>query len=113
MFRFLEKPMPLKEMVDAVRTASTAETEPGQRGLIPVVTVDSDGTIRYANERARELFETTSVGYDASRVSYLFDDDTIAELDATVEDWLKVVPRLALKLVKGDPKIGVLTMEYD
>ena len=92
-FRFLEKPMPLKDIVNAVQNASVADIDSGQRGLIPVITVDAEGNLEHANDRAKELFESAGFGPNVKSLDVLFGDNALNNLSESTECWMEIAPR--------------------
>ncbi len=60
---FIEKPFELSRLHDAVRAAESATSGPLDHSPIAIVEVDPHLAVRFANERARQLFATSTVGH--------------------------------------------------
>ena len=111
-FRFLEKPMPLKEIVNAVQNASMVDSDTGQRGLIPVITVDGDGAVQHANDRAKELFESVGFGSAEKSLTSLFDDNALQAVLGSTDRWVEVSPqsRRNIKWSVRSRRVGPVTV---
>ena len=91
-FRFIEKPFELEEMVVAVNEAGIAK-HTGQLALFGVIEVDSVGNIVNANCKAREMLGETSAGGDAQRLEELFGAKSITHLVESNERWVASAPQ--------------------
>lgn len=90
-FRLIEKPFELNEMVDAVSGAgSTKHT--GQIALFGVIEVDSTGRIVNTNCKSREMLAATSAGSDATRLEELFGEAAITYLVESNSRWVPIAP---------------------
>lgn len=91
-FRIIEKPFELKELVDAVRQATLSQRPPGEGVSIGLVEVDRKGRIVSANSLARDSLGLTGAGRDVGSLSDLFSPDPVPDLDAAVKRWVAVSP---------------------
>jgi len=90
---FIEKPFGVDRMRSAVQKASTSETEASNRIFLPMLEVDSTGSILYANSAARELFSETHAGRDATSFTEFFSPEEMPNLDDAVDRWIAATPR--------------------
>ena len=90
-YRFIEKPFELQEMIDAVNGAGTTKHS-GQIALFGVIEVDSVGRIVNTNCKSREMLERTNVGPEARRLDELFGADAITHLVESNERWIRGHP---------------------
>ena len=79
-FRFMEKPFDLDEMVQAVESATAAPKPKRSSPTFALVDVDSAGNIVSANPKAHRLFTDTGAGRKASRLGDLFGEAAIIYL---------------------------------
>ncbi len=90
-YRFIEKPFELEEMIDAVSGAG-ATKHSGQIALFGVIEVDSVGRIVNTNCKSREMLGHTSVGSEAQRLDELFGADAITYLVESNKRWIRGHP---------------------
>ena len=90
-FRFIEKPFELADMVAAVNEAG-ATKHTGQMALFGVVEVNSVGTIINTNCKAREMLGETAVGAEAMRLEDLFGESAITHLVDANTRWVELSP---------------------
>lgn len=92
----LEKPFDLGELKRAVHNAANAEHTPGRAAPIAVVELDNEGKLHFVSARARDLFETSAGGRDASQLQDVLGRNAMALLGSAQEDWVtcSVVPAL-------------------
>jgi len=90
-FRFLEKPFELDEMVEAVRTAASTK-HTGSVALFGVLEVDSRGNIVNTNCKSREMLGQTVPGPEATRLEELFGDGAITHLVESNDHWIITQP---------------------
>jgi len=90
-FRFIEKPFELDDMVDAVRGAA-ATKHTGAIALFGVIEVDSRGRIVNTNCKSRDMLSRTRAGPDAQRLDELFGAEAIRYLVESNENWLAIRP---------------------
>jgi len=90
-FRFIEKPFELDEMVEAVNTAASTK-HTGAMALFGLVEVDSRGHIVNTNCKSRDMMSRTRPGADAERLEELLGNDAIRHLVESNERWVRVRP---------------------
>jgi CheY-like chemotaxis protein len=90
-YRFIEKPFELDQMIEAVSSAG-ATKRTGRIALFGVIEVDSVGRIVNTNCKSREMLERTSVGPEARRLDELFGADAITHLVESNERWIRGHP---------------------
>ncbi len=90
-FRFMEKPFELEDMVDAVRTAGNKKNT-GAVALFGFLEVDAGGSIVNKNCKARQMLGQTSAGANATRLDELLEADAISSLVQSNEEWIGVRP---------------------
>lgn len=90
-FRFIEKPFELDDMVTAVNQAA-ATKHTGPMALFGVLEVDGAGRVVNTNCKAREMLGRTRPGSDVRRLSELFGDEAIRVLVESNERWVRVQP---------------------
>lgn len=89
---FIEKPFDLDRIRSAVRkaAATTAEESPV---ILPMLEVDADGSIRFANSAAREILAETQAGAEAATLADVFSPEEMPDLDAATQCWVAASPR--------------------
>jgi len=90
-FRFIEKPFQLEEMVEAVNTAG-ATKHTGAVALFGLLEVDGRGLIVNTNCKSREMLAHATAGSEAQRLDELFGDDALAHMVESNECWIRVQP---------------------
>ena len=90
-FRFIEKPFELDEMVSAVNEAAAVKHN-GPIALFGVLEVDGAGRIVNNNCKAREMLARTRPGNDLRRLEEIFGDQAIRVLVESNERWVRVRP---------------------
>jgi DNA-binding NtrC family response regulator len=90
-FRFIEKPFELHEMIDAVNGAA-ATKHTGAIALFGLLEVDSRGRIANTNCKSREMLARTAAGPDAQRLDELFGSEAISYLVESNERWVRIQP---------------------
>lgn len=90
-FRFLEKPFEVDELVEAVHHAGAIKPT-GQIALFGVLEVDAVGRIVNTNCKSREMLAATAAGPGAKHLEELFGDAAITHLVESNERWLCVEP---------------------
>lgn len=90
-FRFIEKPFELDEMVEAVNSASACR-KTGALSLFGVLEVDGRGRIVNTNGKSRDMMSRTRAGAEAQRLADLFGDDAIHHLVESNERWIRIQP---------------------
>ncbi len=90
-FRFIEKPFELEEMVEAVNSAGATKYT-GAVALFGLIEVDSRGRIVNTNCKSREMLGRTLAGTDAQRLDELFGADAITHLVESNEQWIRIQP---------------------
>ncbi|MCP5045022.1 MAG: response regulator [bacterium] len=92
--QLLEKPFDLVDLKQAVVDAARAEQAPGRMAPVAVVELDNEGKLHFVSERARELFECSAGGRDASQLQDVIGRNAIALLDSAQQEWVScsVVP---------------------
>lgn len=90
-FRFIEKPFELEEMIDAVSSAGTTKRT-GPLALFGVLEVDAGGRIVNTNCKSRDMLGQTSAGPGARCLDDLFGADALSHLVLANEHWLRVRP---------------------
>lgn len=90
---FIDKPFDRDRIRDAVRRATVADPPPPSESALGVLEVDSEGSIVFANPRAKELFGETLAGEDAANFSDLFPPETLPELNGAGKCWVAASPR--------------------
>jgi len=95
---FIEKPFEMARLRDAVRAVAAAGPTPLGHSPIAVLDVRRDGTIRFANERARQLLAQTSAGVGATDLGQILDLGANTPLGPATERWVPVAPRGAAPL---------------
>jgi DNA-binding NtrC family response regulator len=91
--QLLEKPFDLADLREAVSRA--VESEPhgnGRGGPVAVVDLDAKGFIRFASQRARELFGRTPAGVEAAHLKDVLGDNIGESLVGSESDWLALEP---------------------
>ena len=90
-FRFIEKPFELEEMVEAVSSAGATKYT-GSIALFGLIEVDSRGRIVNTNCKSREMLSHTVAGTEAQRLDDLFGADAITHLVESNEQWVRIQP---------------------
>ena len=90
-FDFLEKPFDLARLQHAVSEALFAEKRPVP-SRIAVFEVAADGSIVFANQRAKELFSRTRAGAAAEHLHDFFKTSEAPNLKQASRQWLTVQP---------------------
>ncbi len=90
-FRFIEKPFELADMVTAVNAAG-ATKHTGQIALFGVIEVNSIGGILNTNCKAREMLGATTAGAEAMRLEDLFGESAITHLVDSNKRWVELSP---------------------
>jgi CheY-like chemotaxis protein len=103
--RFLQKPFDLVDLEEAVRSSLQGRPEAARGPALGVVEVDAEGGIRFANQRARDLFSFTHAGREAESLFAVLPAAIAANLDGAVKQWVAVRP-LARSSVKWLVRAG-------
>jgi len=90
-FRFIEKPFELADMVETVNTAATTKYS-GAIALFGLIEVDSRGRIVNTNCKSHEMMSRTRPGADAQRLDEILGGDAIRHLVESNERWVRVSP---------------------
>ena len=92
-YRFLEKPFDLDDVVEAVREAGRTPAGSLSELRPAVVDADSEGKIAFANEAARTLFQNAGIDPSTSHVERLFEPDQLVRLQDAETKWALLSPR--------------------
>lgn len=90
-FRFIEKPFELTEMIEAVRSAG-ATKHTGASSLFGVLEVDAAGRIVNTNCKSLDMLTQTAAGPRARTLDDLFGADALDFLAKSNERWLRARP---------------------
>lgn len=90
-FRFIEKPFELDDMVAAVNEAAAIK-HTGPKALFGVIETDGAGRVVNTNCKAGEMLSRTWPGTDVKRLSEVFGDQAIRVLVESNERWVRVRP---------------------
>jgi FixJ family two-component response regulator len=90
-FRFIEKPFELEEMVEAVNSAGATKYT-GAMALFGLIEVDSRGRIVNTNCKSRQMLACTMAGTNAPSLDELFGADAITHLVESNEHWVRIQP---------------------
>lgn len=88
-FRFIEKPFEIRDMVEAVNTAATTK-HTGSMALFGLIEFDSRGRIVATNCKARDMLAL--LGGDPQRLDEVFGEEAITYLVESNERWISVQP---------------------
>jgi len=89
---FIEKPFSLERIEGAIEKASSYWEQVGEFPKLAVIEVDVNGSILYANDRAKEFFEQTWAGSDATNLAEFFSPEAMPDLDAAIHRWVVASP---------------------
>jgi DNA-binding NtrC family response regulator len=91
--QLLEKPFDLADLGEAVSRAQRTGPQGNGRGRpVAVLDLDDKGFIRFASERARELFAAAGAGAEIAHLQELLGDDVADALARAEADWLPISP---------------------
>ncbi|MDP6981153.1 MAG: response regulator [Myxococcota bacterium] len=85
--QLLEKPFNLTDLQEAVENAAHTTTTPGRSASVAVVEIDNEGKLHFVSKRARQMFDHTTGGRDASQLQDVIGADALALVDAAQQDW--------------------------
>ena len=111
-FRFIEKPFELEEMVEAVNSAGATKYT-GAMALFGLIEVDSRGRIVNTNCKSHEMLARTVAGTNAQSLDELFGADAITHLVESNEQWVRIQPtalgghELGIPPVERQPWIAI------
>jgi len=97
-FSFVEKPFPMEVMKEQVREAASPMTRAESGQGIAVIETDPKGTICFANDDAKRLFDDLELPWEGSHVSTVIDASGPARIEDALDDWVE------LKLAGGSDK---------
>ncbi|NLX14068.1 MAG: response regulator [Phycisphaerales bacterium] len=92
-FAIVEKPFELEDFRNHVRSALDTPVSRPSFAALAIIEVGTGGDIRYANTRARELFNESSLGDSVGHMRDLFEPDAIPDLAQAVDRWVSATPR--------------------
>jgi len=90
---FLEKPFEPASLIDAVRAAETSPA--AHHPPVGVLQLREDGTIAWANDHARELFDRVGDGSQTERLDAVLDAPDVERMTPAPTRWLAVSPLAA------------------
>ncbi len=93
--QLLEKPFNLGDLQDAVDNAARTTSTRGRSAPVGVVEIDNEGKLHFASKRARQMFDHTTGGRDASQLQDVLGADALALIEAAREDWVSASIDLA------------------
>ena len=88
---FIEKPFSLDHLRTAIESATQIEG-PDRPASLAVIEIDADNRLLFANGKAREMFNETRVGHEASRLTDFFQKNPPPDLDAARDRWMVASP---------------------
>ena len=92
--RLLEKPFDLNDLDAAVSSALAHPNEaPELAPAIAAVSVDSAGAIQFSSERAQQIFAAAHLPSTPSRLSDVFEGESLALVESAESDWVSIRPR--------------------
>ena len=91
-FRFLEKPFDLKELVSSVELAATLPKPRGRRAPFGVAVVSDSGFVVHANDAAQRMFEPAQALGQPGTLRDVFGPGELAQLETAREHWRLVAP---------------------
>lgn len=91
-FRFLEKPFELEEMVTTIEQAWAERSGSAARSGLAALELDSGGAIVFANDAARSLLLEGGVEPGVARLDEVLGDAAIGALVDSNEGWIRIHP---------------------
>lgn len=99
--QLLEKPFNLSDLHDAVDLAARSSSTRGSTPAVGVVEIDNEGKLHFVSKRARQMFDHTRGGRDASQLQDLLGAEALSLIAMAQSDWVSASVDLATGGTKG------------